>query len=74
MMDGRLIRRATLQIAESDQAHIRGFRRIADFLGSRQDWPADKQSQDNCHDNCQDSRHDDRGTAPEIDLLDFGLA
>jgi hypothetical protein len=61
MMDGRLIRRATLQIAESDQAHVRNFRRIADFLGGRQDWPADEQS------------HHNRGTAPDIDRLDLGL-
>jgi hypothetical protein len=61
MMNGRLIRRATLQIVKSDQAHVRNFRRIADFLGGRHDRPTDKQS------------HDNRGTAPEINLFDLGL-
>jgi hypothetical protein len=54
-----LIRRATLQIVKSDKAHIRSFRRIADFLGGCHDSAAHEQGHDNC------------GTAAEINVFDF---
>src|SRR5262249_17394961 len=48
MVNGRLICRATLQIVKSHKAHVRGFRRITDFLRGRHDRPAKEQCEDTC--------------------------
>jgi hypothetical protein len=60
MMNGRLIRRSTLQIVKSDKAHVRSFRRIADFLGGRHDRSANKQGHDHCD------------TVADLNAFDFG--
>jgi hypothetical protein len=60
VMNGRLIRRAALQIVETDEAHVRSFWRVADFLGGRQDGHTNEQSDDNW------------GATAEINRVDFG--